>query len=116
LINSASAVQTVSTKIVSIYPLNKLTYTYDKGDTIKRCVSVRTLFINSICTGFADIFLLISKKGSNRQFITLVGDCVFWDITIEVIDSMFVMHKNESQKLKQKRAKGMNKWREGELK
>jgi hypothetical protein len=43
-----------------------------------------------------------------------VGSCVFWDITIEVRYSMFVMHKNEMQQLKQKRAKGMNKWREGE--
>jgi hypothetical protein len=65
--------------------------------------------------GLADSFVLTSKNGSNEQFITLEGNCVFWDINIEVVDSMFVMHKNESQKLKQKRGNGMNKWREGEL-
>jgi hypothetical protein len=43
-----------------------------------------------------------------------MGSCVFWDIVIEVRDSVCVMHKNEMHQLKQKRAKGMNKLREGE--
>ena len=87
----------------------KQTLLKDKFDTIKRYVSGDNVFNNFVCTELADIFLFISKEESNRHFITLVGNCVFWDITFEVIDPMYVIHKNERQKLKQKRAKGMNK-------
>jgi hypothetical protein len=88
----------------------------EKVNTVKRCVIGSKLSINLIFTEFADISLFITKKGTHEQFITLAGNCVFWDIAIEVINSVPGMHKNERRKLRQERRNERKNGEKGENK